>query len=80
MAYLLSQRGNAAYGVKNFIVKTTAEIKDIELGNTTMPGSKVYVTTTGATYILDPDRIWTLIPSGGGGSGDETIPAWEQMS
>ena len=73
MFNVLANGNKLAYGVKKYIVKEVADIKTIPLNNTVSCGSKVLVTTTGETYILDIDRHWVKYLGASKGAGEEVI-------
>lgn len=65
MTHITKNGHKIAYGIKNFIVDTVEEIKDIPILSTIFPGSKVLVTTTSQTFILTSDYQWLPISSNG---------------
>lgn len=82
MAYrLFAENGKPAYGVKNYILDTAADIADLSIAST--PGSTAYVADSGITYVLNNKEEWVQMPiasSGGGsvspnpGSVDQYVP------
>ena len=61
MYTILSNSGRRVYGVKQYMVKTLADIDSIPLLATAAPGSTVLVTTSKQKYILTKERIWMPI-------------------
>lgn len=61
MHQILANSGRRAYGVKTYVVQTIADMNAIPLFPTVLPGSTVFVLSTGAKYILTRERRWVKI-------------------
>ena len=74
MSYTLyANDDNVAYGVKKFIVDTTADLA--ELPTNVTPGSSVLVTKTSKLFVLNNEHKWDeLVTTSGGAS---TFLEWE---
>jgi hypothetical protein len=73
MFNIIANGNRLAYGIKKYMVKTVADIKTIPINNDIAVGSKVLVTTTGETYILDSDKHWVKYIGASTGAGEEVI-------
>ena len=73
MFNILANGNKLVYGIKKFMVKNVADIKTLPTDNSISCGSTVLVTSTGETYILDPERHWVKYRSASYGAGEEVI-------
>ena len=69
MASILRKIGNADNVAVNYYeVDTERDMQEIDVANAPM-GSRCYIINVGSTYILNSNKEWKLVPTGGGGSG-----------
>lgn len=73
MFNLVSTTGKIAYGVKEFVLDTEADLASIDVKPCT-PGSTAFIIEGPKKYILNGSKEWKEIPLGGsgGGGGGET--------
>ncbi len=64
---LIGQNGKTAYGVKNYILDTIADLDNLPVSGT--PGSTAFVIEESKTYMLGNNEKWTAISSSSAGSG-----------
>lgn len=70
---ILANSGRRAYGVKNYMVNTKAEMDAIEITSAVYPGSTVLVLDTSERYILSDSLKWVKLSVGSNsGSGDSS--------
>ena len=76
MSYTLyANDDNIAYGVKKFIVDTTADLAQLPTNIT--PGSCALVIKTSTLYILSNEHNWEELTMTSGESGASTFLGWE---
>ena len=69
----VAQSGKAVYGIKHFVVDTTAEVQ--ELPTNCHMGSTAFVIETSETYMINGQRKWVKVvfaSEAGSGSGSGT--------
>lgn len=65
MAYILRKIGNADNVAVNYYeVDTERDMLEIDVANAPM-GSRCYIINIGSTYILNSNKEWKLVPTGG---------------
>jgi hypothetical protein len=72
MYSIISNNSGSSYGIKTYLVDSTADIVQIPILNTTAPGSMVIVMNSTSRYMLNNNHKWMEIPqasSGGGTNG-----------
>lgn len=78
MAFIASNSGKIAYGIKKFILDTENELPLVDTTNL-YPGSTAFIIESSNNYMLNSQLEWkkvTLAGSGGGSndpSGDDII-------
>lgn len=77
MFSIINSRKTTAYGVRQFLCDTEADVANLPSGGT--PGSTAYVIASGQRYILNHTKDWVLVStasssSGNGGNGGSTTP------
>lgn len=79
MAYVLRKIGNADNVAVNYYeVDTEHDMLEIDVANAPM-GSRCYIINVGSTYVLNSNKEWKLVPTGGGsGGGDGVQSDWNQ--
>lgn len=68
---LIGQNGKTAYGVKNYILDTVADLNNLPISDA--PGSTAFVIEESKTYMLGNNEKWIAISSSsadGGSSQD----------
>ena len=71
MSYVLKKVGRTPnIPFKTFECDNVADMADINLKGVPM-GSRCYVINTGDTYALNSAGEWKLVPSNGGGNGND---------
>lgn len=67
---LIGQNGKPVYGLKNYILDTKEDLKDLTIADTI--GSTAFVIEESKMYVLNNNREW-VPTSMSGGSGNNTI-------
>ena len=76
MSYTLyANDDNIAYGVKKFIVDTTADLAQLPKNIT--PGSSALVIKTSTIYMLSNEHNWEKITIASGEGGANTLLDWK---
>ena len=65
MAYILRKIGNTDnIAVNYYEVDTERDMQEIDVANAPM-GSRCYIINVGSTYVLNSNKEWKLVPTGG---------------
>ena len=75
MAFILRKIGNTDnIAVNYYEVDTERDMQEIDVANAPM-GSRCYIINIGSTYVLNSNKEWKLVPTGG---GDGVQSDWNQ--
>ena len=79
IVYVLRKIGNADNVAVNYYeVDTEHDMLEIDVANAPM-GSRCYIINVGSTYVLNSNKEWKLVPTGGSsGGGDGVQSDWNQ--
>ena len=58
---LTHENGRAVYGLKNFILDTEAEVKNLPTDDMLIPGSTAFVISTSNSYMLNNQNSWVKV-------------------
>ena len=58
---IFAQNGKPVYGIKNYVLDTTADLQKLPVSDT--PGSTAFVVSEGKTYILNNSEQWVATNS-----------------
>ena len=73
MAYVLRKIGNADNVAVNYYeVDTEHDMLEIDVANAPM-GSRCYIINVGSTYVLNSNKEWKLVPTGGDSGGGDGV-------
>lgn len=76
---VFANSGRRAYGIKDFIVDTPSDIKNLSVSYT--PGCMAFVISDSTYYMLNHQKKWIKIKaSSGGGGGSSTDPSSEDST